>query len=142
MGIVDAETKGAVALFRVSKMTYNAGDSGDISTRNVHMSFWNSDGSAVLIHNLAGKAIERINVERDEDGTITSLMFDKGATQGFGRGMRVAEDASFFTGKNAFGVELLGGVTDNYDDADLVSIQAVPFVAYHHFIDTNYVNSN
>lgn len=118
LGIVDAETKGAVGLFRVSEMTYSTGDESK-TTRNVHMSFWNSDGSAIIIHNLAGKAVERINVERDNDGKITSLVFDKSATVGVGKSMEVASPASFYKGKNAFGVNLLGGMTGSYDDADL-----------------------
>lgn len=52
LGIVDATTKAAVGLFRVTEMTYGT-DTTTIS-RNVHMSFWNGDGSAILIHNLAG----------------------------------------------------------------------------------------
>lgn len=89
MGIVDTDTKGAIALFRVTLMTYDAGadDGSTKSTRNVHMSFWDYDGSAIIIHNLAGKAVERINVERNDDGKITSLTFDKSATTGVGKGM-------------------------------------------------------
>lgn len=124
LGIVDAETKEAVALFRVTLMTYDAPTEEDQNAtktaRNVHMSFWNHDGSAILIHNLAGKALERINVERDDDtGKISALTFDKSATVGLGKGMEVAEDASFFTGTNAFGRPLIGAVTGSYDDADL-----------------------
>ncbi|KAL9189360.1 hypothetical protein ACHAXT_009035 [Thalassiosira profunda] len=123
LGIVDAETKEAVALFRATLMTYAAPTDEDPdatkTTRNVHMSFWNDDGSAIVIHNLAGKAVERINIERDEEGKITAAAFDKSATMGVGKSMSVAEEASFFEGTNAFGRPLLGGVTGSYDDADL-----------------------
>ena len=54
LGIVDATTKEAVALFRVTEMTYTKGED-KVTTRNVHMSFWNGDGSAILIHNLSGE---------------------------------------------------------------------------------------
>jgi len=56
VGIIDTETKGAVALFRVTGT--NVG--GGVDVRTVHMSFFNSDGSAVLIANLNGKILERI----------------------------------------------------------------------------------
>lgn len=119
LGIVDAETKGAVGLFRVTEMTYTKTPDANATTRNVHMSFWNDDGSAILVHNLAGKALERINVERDATGKISSLAFDKSATLGFGKAMQVSKEASFYEGNNAFSKGLLGGVTGSYDDADL-----------------------
>lgn len=121
LGIVDTTTKAAVALFRVTQFTYSrAGNQTDMSsTRNVHMSFWNADGSAILIHNLAGKAVERINVERDSMGMITAAVFDKSATVGMGKEMQVAEPASYYVGPNAFGKPLLGAVTGTYDEADL-----------------------
>ena len=83
------------------------------------MSFWNFDGSAIIIHNLAGKAVERINVERNDDGKITSLTFDKSATTGVGKGMSVVEEATYYVGENAFGEKLLGAVTGSYDEADI-----------------------
>jgi hypothetical protein len=55
LGIVDAETKGAVGLFRATEMTYSTGTNTSSTTRNNHMSFWNDDGSAIIVHNLAGK---------------------------------------------------------------------------------------
>jgi hypothetical protein len=63
--------------------------------------------------------VERVNVERDGSGKITSLVFDKGATVGMGKDMKVATEASFFQGNNAFGVPLLGGVTGSYNDEAL-----------------------
>jgi hypothetical protein len=119
IGIVDVETRGAVGLFRATLTTFDVGSDTNKTTRNVHMSFWNHDGSAIIIHNLAGKAVERINVERDGEEKITGLNFDKSATVGIGKGMKVAAEASFFIGKNAFGESLLGGVVGSYDDADL-----------------------
>jgi len=118
LGIVDATTKEAVALFRVTEMSYKKGEVKK-TTRSVHMSFWNGDGSAILIHNLSGKAVERINVERNDMGTITSASFDKSATVGMGVDMQVATEASFFKGTNAYGNSLLGAVMGSYDRADL-----------------------
>lgn len=108
-----------MGLFRVTEMTYTKDSETNATTRNVHMSFWNADGSAILIHNLAGKALERINVERDATGKISSLTFDKSATLGFGKAMQVSKEASFYEGNNAFSKVLLGDVTGSYDDADL-----------------------
>lgn len=85
---------------------------------SVHISFWSDDGSAILVANLHGKMIERINVSRKKDGTIRKLEFDKSAGVFFGQGFGVLEEASFFSGKNAFGRELLGSVTGTYDDSD------------------------
>ena len=82
------------------------------------MSFWSADGSAIVVANLHGKAVERINVTRRKDGTIVDLQFDKSATLALA-GLDVQEDATFFTGKNAFGRPLIGGITGTYANADL-----------------------
>jgi hypothetical protein len=81
IGIIDTMTKATVGLFRVTK--FNFGDGS--SNRSVHMSFWSFDGFYITIANLNGKAVERINVIRDEDGTIVDLIFDKSATLGLGQ---------------------------------------------------------
>ena len=86
--------------------------------RSIHMSFWSTDGSAIIMANLHGKAVERINVERDENNLITQLTFDKSATIGL-KDLIVEEEATFFTGNNAFGRPLIGAVTGDYNDADL-----------------------
>lgn len=114
VGIIDTRSKEAVALFRVTKLNFD-----DTSTRSVHMSFWTADGSAVIVSNLNGKAIERVNVERDGDGNILSANFDKSATLGLGKGMSVAEDATYFGGRGAFGTPLVGKISGSYSDADL-----------------------
>lgn len=111
VGVIDTETKEAIALFRVTKFNTSAG-------RSVHMSFWTKDGSAIIMANLHGKAVERINVERRTDGTITSLEFDKSATLGLTE-LEVVEHATFFSGSNAFGKPLIGSITGSYDIADL-----------------------
>jgi len=119
IGIVDTETKGAVALFRVADMFYLTGPDTNVTSRNVHMSFWNSDGSAILVHNLAGKTLERINVDRDDEGKIIGLTLDKSATLGFGKGMQVVHEGTFYVGANAFGEPLIGATTGSYEESDL-----------------------
>jgi hypothetical protein len=80
------------------------------------------DGSAIIVANLEGKAIERINVYRTVDGTIQGLEFDKGATIGLGKDTTVAENATFFKGKNAFGNDLIGSVTGDYSSEGLKNL--------------------
>ncbi|MEO1575365.1 MAG: hypothetical protein AAFU65_10450, partial [Pseudomonadota bacterium] len=74
VGIIDGNTREAVALFRVSETN------GSSVQRSLHMSFWNSDGSAVLLANLHGKILERIDVVRDADGRITAATFNQAAS--------------------------------------------------------------
>ena len=83
------------------------------------MSTWSHDGSAILVDNLHGKAIERIEVTRDMDGKITSLEFNKSATIGLGKNMEVTLPATFFAGGNAFGNPLLGGIIGEYTSEGL-----------------------
>ena len=83
------------------------------------MSTWSEDGKYILIDNLQGKAIERINIERDNDGNIISAVFDRSATIGLGKDMMVEEGATYFLGKNAYGRPLIGGIIGDYAKADL-----------------------
>lgn len=112
--MINTLTKEAIGLFRVTSF----GGAAE-PKRSVHMSVWNEDGSAIIIDNLHGKAIERINVLRDESDIITSLVFDKSATIALGKNMTVVEETTFFTGQNAFGNALLGSLAGTYADADL-----------------------
>ena len=89
--------RGAVGLFRVTEMTYTKDSETNATTRNVHMSFWNADGSAILIHNLDGKALERINVPPTvveiETGAFSDcvrLYFVK-----LNEGLRIIRDGAF-----------------------------------------------
>ena len=66
VGIIDGATKEAVALFRVTATT---------SGQRVHMSDWSKDGNSLLIANLNGKILERIDLTRDEHGTIVAAEF-------------------------------------------------------------------
>ena len=69
--------------------------------------------------NLHGKAIERINIERDSNGDIVTATFDKSASLGLGSNMNVTEGATYFSGPNAFGNLLIGGVSGDYNEAEL-----------------------
>ncbi|NEQ48460.1 MAG: hypothetical protein F6K00_34995 [Leptolyngbya sp. SIOISBB] len=106
VGIIDGETKEAVALFRVS---------GTSAGRSVHMSFWNSDGSALLVANLHGKVLERIDITRDDDGDIVAASFNQSAALGVGKAMTINEDAKVYLGENSHGNEMLGSVVGSYD---------------------------
>ncbi len=106
VGIVDGRTKEAIALFRVSATT---------AGRSLHMSFWNSDGSALLLANLHGRVLERIDVTRDPLGNITGADFNMSASLGVGKGMSVTSPATAFTGNNEHGRPLLSTVSGSYD---------------------------
>ena len=106
IGIVDGATKEAVALFRVSSTT---------AGRSLHMSFWNSDGSALLLANLHGRVLERIDVSRDANGRITGADFNLSASLGMGKGMAITEGATAFAGNNAAGNALVSTVSGSYN---------------------------
>lgn len=105
VGIMDARTKEAVALFRVSSTSQG---------RSVHMSFWNTDGSAILIANLHGRLLERIDVTRDAAGNITNANFNRNASLST-QGVTINDDATAFTGMNAQGNAMVSSVSGVYD---------------------------
>ncbi|ELS01268.1 hypothetical protein Xen7305DRAFT_00009710 [Xenococcus sp. PCC 7305] len=109
IGIIDGETKEAVALFRVT---------GTNIGRSVHMSFWNSDGSALLVANLHGKVLERIDIERDGNGKITSATFNQSASLGVGKEMTITDEAKVYLGTNGQGNPMLGNISGSYEEAD------------------------
>lgn len=106
VGIIDGETKEAVALFRATQS--NTG-------RSMHMSFWNSDGSALLLANLHGRILERIDIERAPDGKITGAVFNKSASLGVGKNQSIEESATAFVGQNAQGRNLVSRVAGEYN---------------------------
>ncbi len=106
VGIIDGETKEAIALFRVTGT--NAG-------RSVHMSFWNNDGSALLVANLHGKVLERIDVTRDLDGKIIAATFNQSAALGVGKNMTISDQAKVYLGANSHGNPMLGSISGSYD---------------------------
>ena len=110
VGIIDRKTKAAVALFRVTGT-----DVAGTDTRSVHMSFWSEKGDALLIANLHGKVLERIDVERDRFGRITDVAFNRTASLGVGKSMAVTSSATVFKGANAWGMPLKGSITGDYD---------------------------
>ena len=112
VGVIDTATKEAIALFRVTE-TDAIADVG----RSVHMSFFTADGSAIIIDNLHGKMIERINVTRDKKGKITDLVFDTNAGVYLGKDFTKEADATAFKGDNAFGNSLIGSVAGDYSQA-------------------------
>ncbi len=110
IGILDGATKEAVALFRVT---------GTTSGQRVHMSFWNSDGSALLVANLNGKVLERIDISRDRHGKIIGAAFNQSASLGVGKSMDVTASAKVYLGLNAQGNPMLGSIVGDYANADL-----------------------
>ena len=114
VGIMDARTKEAVALFRVSQAETAAGGALSGTGRSVHMSFWNTDGSAILIANLHGRLLERIDLTRDTAGNITAAVFNRAASLST-QGVNIIDDATAFTGTNAQGNALVSSVSGTYD---------------------------
>lgn len=118
VGIIDTRRKEAIALFRVTGS--NVGSNA--TARSVHMSFWSDDGSAILIANLNGKILERIDVTRSSSGRITDAALNLSAALGVGKSMVVTAPATVFKGNNQNGRALLGRITGNYDAADLADL--------------------
>ena len=108
VGILDGITKEAVALFRVT---------GTSAGQRVHMSFWSSDGSALLIANLNGKVLERIDISRNADGTITQAAFNRSASLGVGKNLTVTAEVKVYLGQNAHGNAMIGTITGDYSNA-------------------------
>lgn len=72
VGIIDARTKTAVALFRTT---------GTSTGRQNHMSFWSPNGKYLLLANQNGKMLERINITWDASGeNIVSAVYDAAAS--------------------------------------------------------------
>lgn len=113
VGIIDTWRKEAVALFRVTGT--NVGGGTDV--RSVHMSFWDSTGSSIIVANLNGKVLERIDVERDEQDRIISTEFNRAASLGVGKNMEITTTATAFQGKNAHGRKLIGKVVGDYSES-------------------------
>ena len=112
VGIVKGDTKEAVALFRVTSTN------GTGVSRSLHMSFWNADGSALLLANLHGKVLERIDITRNHKGKITSATFNQSASLGVGKNMSIFDGAKAYRGKNAHGKQMLGSVSGSYNMAN------------------------
>jgi len=111
IGVIDTLTKEAIGLFRATQFRYM----GEASPqRSNHMSNFSRDGKYIIVSNLDGKAMERIDVTRDRQGIITQLTYNKSATLGLGKNMVVNAPATFFKGQNAFGNDLVGGITGDY----------------------------
>jgi len=107
VGIIDGRTKEAIALFRAS---------GTSAGRSNHMSFWDEDGSSILIANLNGKILERIDVTRDADGNITAATFDEGAGLGVAADMNITDRPKVYLGANMAGNPMIGSVAAGSPD--------------------------
>lgn len=111
VGVIDTLTKEAIGLFRVTK-------TGTAGGRSVHMSVWSADGNAILVANLEGKMVERVDVIRDKQtGIITDLQFNTDAGVYLGVSWNMVSKATSFSGLNAFGNPLIGAVIGDYVEA-------------------------
>lgn len=114
VGIIDTRKKAAVALFRVTGT--NVGGGSDV--RSVHMSFFNADGSQIIVANLSGKVLERIDITRNRRGRIKTASFNRSASLGVGQDQQVTAEATTFHGKNAYGRQMIGNIVGDYSHAD------------------------
>lgn len=105
VGILSADTKEAVALWRVTKT--NAGES-------LHMSFWSADGNHLYLANLHGRILERIDMTRDEHGNLLTANFNQAASMGVGANS-IVRSARAYTGNNAVGNPLISTISGVYD---------------------------
>ena len=103
------------------------------------MSFWTTDGKYIIVANLNGKMVERINVTRNNKGIIVGLEFDKSAGVYLGMYFDLRESATVFSGKNAFGNNLIGKVIGDYANAGKyffhlnlisISVETLPFMPF------------
>jgi hypothetical protein len=93
LGIVDAETKKSVCLFRTTQTT---------TGRQNHMSFWTPSGNQLIVANQNGRILERVDVRRNSSGSVTDFVFNAAASLDFVGGsgriitqpLAVAMDAS------------------------------------------------
>ena len=122
VGIIDAETKEAVSLFRVTEMNTSA-------KRSVHMSFWKTDGSAIIVANLHGKVVERIDLERDSGGKIERAKFNRSASLGVGKGMQVNSEATVFLGPNQHNTNMIGEIVGEFTSTTSI-VRAVAATSY------------
>ncbi len=104
VGIVTADTKEAVALFRVTTTDFG---------NSLHMSFWSDDGNSLYLANLHGRVLERIDLTRDEHGNILTATFNQSASMGVGANSIVAS-AKAYLGMNGAGNPMIGSVSGAY----------------------------
>jgi hypothetical protein len=109
VGVIDAKKKHAIALFRVTGV-----GSTESPTRSVHMSFFSEDGNQIIVANLNGKLLERIDVHRNGSGKIKNLIFNKSATLGVGKNQSALAPATVFRGRNAHNKKMIGQVAGEY----------------------------
>jgi len=105
VGIMTADTKEAVALWRVTAT--NTGES-------LHMSFWSADGNSMFLANLHGRILERIDFTRDANGVILTADFNQAASMGVGASA-IVRSARAYTGLNGAGNAMISTVSGAYD---------------------------
>ncbi len=111
IGVMDAETKEGIALFRATQTG---------TGRTNHMSFWRFDGLAILVCNLDGRIVERIDVTRDANGKIIGLIYNIPAALGVGKGQATVVPPRAYLGNNAINHPLIGSIQHGSPDfADL-----------------------
>lgn len=74
LGIVDGETKKPVCLFRTTQTS---------TGRQNHMSFWSPSGNQLILANQNGRILERVDVKRNGNGTISDFIFNAAASLDF-----------------------------------------------------------
>jgi hypothetical protein len=115
VGVIDSKTREAIGLFRVTQTEATG------SQRSVHMCFWSEDGKFILVTNLHGKMIERIDVVRKSGegmGEIVNLKYNLSAGIYLGKNWSKVADATVFTGANSLGNPLMGEIVGSYAEAD------------------------
>lgn len=107
IGVMDGETKEGIALFRATQTG---------TGRTNHMSFWRFDGLAILVCNLDGRIVERIDVTRDNNGKITGLTYNMDAALGVGKGQTTVVAPRVYLGNNAINNPLIGSIQAGLPD--------------------------
>ena len=87
----------------------DGGEDVDGAQRSVHMCIWSEDGKHILVTNLHGKMIERIDVVRNgKTGEIENLEYNLSAGVYLGKNWNKLEDATVL-------VNVTGGPTYHHD---------------------------
>ncbi len=76
---------------------------------------------ALLLANLHGRILERIDITRDADGNITDAVYNRSASLNVGKtgDDGILDSATVFLGSNAQGNAMIGSMGGDYADADL-----------------------
>lgn len=106
VGIMDGQTKEAVALFRLTDTNAQA-----VTDTSAPTSSWNIDGSALVIANQEGLILERIKITRTLSGGISAAQYDRSAVLAVSDlNGNVIDTAYYFTGTNGTGDRTMGSL--------------------------------